>query len=344
MDEAVIDPPELVGPLPAESSAIWSGLLLCGGIAVAAVGLHQLPVFGVLSPMIIAVMIGMGLRNSVGLAERARAGIGFALRRILRLAIILLGLQLTFAQIAEVGFSGLFIVVTVLISTFLVAKWLGRVLGVDERLAELIGAGTAVCGASAVIAMNTVTRGQDEDAAYAVACVTLYGTVAMFLYPILRGYLGLDSTAYGLWSGASIHEIAQVIGATFQAGAEAGHIGTVTKLSRVMLLAPLVLGTGLWRYRRRKGTSTAAARPPIPWFVLGFVFLTAVNSVIAVPKSVTVSLAQLTTFLLSIALGAMGLEADIGKLRRKGIRPLVLAAATWLFIASFSYVLIISVR
>jgi uncharacterized integral membrane protein (TIGR00698 family) len=264
------------------------------------------------------------------------------MRRILRFAIILLGLQLTVGQVLAVGASGIAVIVLTLVVTFVFTTWLGKLLGVDRKLAELIAAGTSVCGASAVIATNTVTGAHDEDVAYAVACVTLFGSVAMFLYPLLAGLLELGPKAYGLWAGASIHEIAQVVAAAFQDGREAGEFATVAKLSRVMLLAPVVIALGLLaRSRaRRDDQGHRQAKAPMPWFVLGFVALVAVDSVIIVPPGIKSVIVTATTFLLSMALAAMGLETDIRKLRAKGLRPLLLALAAFVFIASFSLMLV----
>jgi uncharacterized integral membrane protein (TIGR00698 family) len=261
------------------------------------------------------------------------------LRRILRFAIILLGLQLTAEQIAQVGTAGIAVIALTLIATFLFTTWLGRLLGVEHKLAQLIAAGTSICGASAVIATNTVTDAHDEDVAYAVACVTVFGSIAMFVYPLLPGLLHLDPRAYGLWAGASIHEIAQVIAAAFQGGGQAGEFGTIAKLSRVAMLAPTVIALGLI-VRRRSGGHRGAARAPMPWFVLGFIALVAINSVVTVPPEAKAMIVAITTFLLSMALAAMGLETDIGKLRAKGLRPLALGAAAFLFIAAFSLMLV----
>jgi uncharacterized integral membrane protein (TIGR00698 family) len=177
-----------------------------------------------------------------------------------------------------------------------------------------------------------------------VACVTVFGSVAMFTYPLLPALLHLDPHAFGLWSGASIHEIAQVVAAAFQDGQQAGEFGTIAKLSRVMLLAPMVIALGLMAASERKQNgpdrSAASARPPIAWFVLGFVALVGLNSLITIPPEAKVWIATVTTFLLSVALAAMGLETDIRKLAAKGLRPLLLGALAFLFIAGFSLVLI----
>ncbi len=208
----------------------------------------------------------------------------------------------------------------------------------ERGLAELIAAGTSICGASAVIATNTVTRAADEDVAYAVACVTVFGSLSMFLYPALPGLLHLDAHHFGLWSGASIHEVAQVVAAAFQDGRDAGEFGTIAKLSRVMLLAPLVLCLGFVAARR--GRDHVKARAPLPWFVFGFIALIGVNSLGVVPVEAKQVLVPATAFLLTVALAAMGLETDIGKLRARGLRPLALGAASWVFISGFSLALV----
>ncbi len=336
-----IKDPRRTGHRFAHPTALLPGLGLTVGIAALAFGLRQFPGFGILSPMILAILIGIAFHNLLGTPVRARAGVTFAMRRVLRFAIILLGLQLTAEQVAEVGVAGVALIAATLIATFVFTKWLGHLIGVERKLAELIAAGTSICGASAVIAVNTVTEAHDEDVAYAVACVTVFGSIAMFVYPALAGVLHLGARAYGLWSGASIHEIAQVVAAAFQNGKEAGHYGTIAKLTRVSMLAPVVLTLGLLasRKRRHHASDSARRRTPVPYFVLGFIGLMIINSVIEIPADAKGSIVGATTFLLSVSLAAMGLETDLRKLYAKGLRPLLLGAASSLFIAGFSLAL-----
>jgi uncharacterized integral membrane protein (TIGR00698 family) len=322
------------------AARIAPGLLLAMALAGAAFALHCLPGIGSFSPMIISILLGIGFHNLIGTPARARAGVVFSLKRLLRLAIILLGLQLTVKQIATVGLAGLAVVAASLVATFVVTIWAARLTGVEPKLATLIAAGTSICGASAVVATNVVTEAPDEDVAYAVACVTVFGSIAMFLYPALPTLLHLGPKAYGLWAGASIHEIAQVVAAAFQAGPEAGHDATIAKLTRVTLLAPTVIALGLLVTRRR-GAPGARWRPPVPYFVLGFVALVIANSLVTIPAANMHWIVLGTTFLLSLALAAMGLETDIRKLRAKGLRPLLLGAISWLFIAGFSLILVV---
>jgi len=325
--------------------AVLPGLALTGAIAAAAFALHDLPGVATFSPMILAILLGIAFHNLVGTPALATPGVKFSLRRILRLAIILLGLQLTAQQVAAVGASGGAIVVTTLIATFVFTSWAGRLLGVDRKLAQLIAAGTSICGASAVIATNTVTDAPDEDVAYAVACVTVFGSLAMFIYPIFPSLLHLPAHAYGLWAGSSIHEIAQVVAAAYQDGHQAGDFATIAKLTRVMMLAPVVITLGIMAQGGfgKGGADGAKERSqpvPLPWFVLGFIALVGVNSLIAIPAQPKAVLVTLTTFLLSVALAAMGLETDVAKLRLKGLRPALLGFTAFAFISLFSFTLI----
>jgi len=325
---------------------LLSGLFLTFTIAVVAFELRNLSGITMLSPLIIAIVLGMALHNTVGTPVTFKPGVVFSMRRILRFAIVLLGLQLSLAEVVTVGIVGLAIIAVTLGSTFVFTVWLGRRLGIDRKLAELIGAGTSICGASAVVATNTVTRASDEDVAYAVACITVFGSVSVLLYPTLAGLLQLTPHAFGLWTGSSIHEIAQVVAAAFQNGADSGNFGTIAKLSRVMLLAPMILALSYYSAKRHQTIDgDEVKRPtrqavPLPWFVLGFVAMMLVNSLDLIPDVEKICLVQATTFLLTVALAAMGLETDFRKLRAKGWKPLLAGAASWLFISAFSLALI----
>ena len=339
----VVQPVAPAPRLPAVTAEL-PGLLLTAAIAALAFEQRRLPAIGVFSPLILSILIGMAFHNLVGTPRRAKAGVAFSMRRILRFAIILLGLQLTVSQVLSVGAAGIIVIVASLVLTFGFTVWLGRVLGVDGKLSQLIAAGTSICGASAVIAANTAVEGRDEDVAFAVACVTIFGSLSMFLYPLLPALLQLDAHQYGLWAGASIHEIAQVVAAAFQDGKEAGDFGTIAKLSRVTLLAPVVLALGWLAARRRRAHAQGPRKSaPMPWFVLGFVALILVNSLDVVPVVLKTDAVPVTTFLLSMALAAMGLETDIRKLKAKGLRPLLLGAGAWVFISGLSLGLICAI-
>jgi len=314
------------------------GLILTAAIATVALTIRNLSGITALSPLIVSIIIGMLIRNTLPVPAAVEPGIGFSLKKILRTGIVLLGLQVTAMQILSLGGAGLAMVVLTLVSTFIAIRIVGRMMGVDRALTDLIAAGTSVCGASAIIATNTVVRGREEHVAYAVACVTLFGSLAMIAYPLLAGPLGLDARGYGLWAGSTIHEVAQVVAASFQGGELSGQFGTISKLARVVMLAPLIMTLALAMRSGSDGGAKASA--PMPWFVFGFIGMMLVNSAVTIPANVSQNLVMLTNFLLSMALAAMGLQANIGKLKAEGWRPLALGAFGWIFIAVFGYAML----
>lgn len=326
------------GNSTAKVQDLLPGIVLVTVVSGAAYSLRGLPGFAIFSPLILAVIIGMIFSNIIEMPRSVSTGIAFCQRPVLRAAIVLLGFQVTFTQIQAVGSRGLMIVAASLLATYVATLGLAKLLGVERKLAELIAAGTSVCGASAIIAANSVTNADDGDVTYSVAAITLFGTIAMFAFPLLGSALGLSSADYGLWVGTAIHEVAQVIGAGFQHGSEAGEVSTIAKLSRVALLAPLVLSLGYLATMRQ--SAHAAVRAPVPWFVLGFIAIVAVNSMVPIPGAVSSTLGLLTTFLLTLGLAAMGLRTNVAEIRARGAKPMLLAMAASIFIAAGSLVLI----
>ena len=324
------------GPAGTDRLREWApGLLLGAAVAASAFGLRSTGLPGVtdLSPLMLAILIGMAVRNLLGRPEAAKSGLGFALRAPLRLGIMLLGLQVTLGEILGIGWAGLALLAFALASTFLVTLWLGARMGVDPGLAQLLAAGTGICGASAIVATNTVTRASDESVAYALATVTLYGTIAMFAYPLIAASLPLSHAGYGLWTGASVHEVAQVVAAGFARGAETGEAATVAKLARVLMLAPLVLLLGAWVARQTKADARPRAKAPFPLFVFGFLAMVLLAGTGWVSGTAQHFAQWATQALLALALAAVGLETDVRKLIAQGWRPLALGGAATLWIS-----------
>jgi len=320
--------------------SVLVGSVLAAAVAAGAFALSRVPALATLSPVMLAILLGMAVRNTVGTPAAAHAGLAACLRRPLRAGIVLLGLRLTLTQIFQVGASGLVILVTAVVATYAFTVAAGRLLGVDRRLAQLIGAGTAICGASAIIAANAVVRDRDGGVPYALAVVTLYGTIAIFLYPLALHALDLAPRVYGLWVGASVHEVAQVVAAGFAGGQDAGEFSTIAKLTRVLLLAPMVLliGRGV---RRTDGQATSSARPPAPWFVVGFLAMAALASSGVVPAGARGPITLASQGLLALALAAVGLETDFRRIAARGWRALLLGGLATAFISGLTLMLIV---
>lgn len=336
----VLDRPVPVGAA-AKALNVLPGLLASTGLAVFATAFHLLPGLSLISPMIVAVVAGMALNAFGFVTPNMRGGVAFATRPVLRLAIVLLAFQLTLTQIRDVGLAGTAIVALSLITTFVLTQAVGRAMGIDRKLVQLIAAGTSICGASAIVAINSVTRADDEDVAYALACVTLCGTIAMFAFPLFIHIADLDSYHYGLWTGAAIHEVGQVVAAAFQGGQVAGEFGTIAKLTRVLMLVPLIFVLAM--ASRRSVTEPAIASrpgPPVPVFIVLFLVIVCMNSVITVPTEMRSIIAAVATLFLTIALGAVGLATNVRKLRERGLKPLTLGTGASVFIALLSLVLL----
>jgi uncharacterized integral membrane protein (TIGR00698 family) len=314
------------------------GVLIAVGIAVASVAVQRgLGITG-LSPLILAVLAGMVIANTTGLPKAAKPGLDLAVRPLLRFGIVLLGAQLTLAQVASIGLGGIAVIVLTVSATFFFTVRVGRAIGVEPALARMIAAGTSICGASAVVATGAAAGGRSDQVATAIACVTLFGTVAMLGYPLLAGPLGLDAHAYGVWSGATVHEVAQAVAAGFAGGEVAGETATVTKLARVLMLVPVLLAVS---HAVRSEIPAGATRPPVvPGFVLGFAAMVLVNSLFALPPVVKDGLSLTATLLMASALAAVGTATDLRLLVRGGAKPLALGLLAFLFVASFGMMLV----
>jgi uncharacterized integral membrane protein (TIGR00698 family) len=332
-------PATFLRPLP--------GLLLAAAVAAAATAAGRvswLQVHG-LSALTLAIVLGLVAGNLLpGTALAASAdGLDLARQRLLRAGIVLYGLRLTFQDIGQVGVAGVAIDAAVLCSTFALACVLGtRLFGLDRRTAILIGAGSSICGAAAVLATAPVVRGRPEQVAVAVATVVGFGSVAIFLYPALYRVLDavhpLSAPAYGLWAGSTIHEVAQVVAAGHAIGEPAADTAVIAKMVRVMMLAPFLLILSAWFARTRQAQAGTAgrSRPPItiPWFALGFVAMAGLRSLDVLPARVIAAAGALDLAVLAVAMAALGLTTRLSAMKAAGLAPLGLGATlfAWLVI------------
>lgn len=314
------------------------GLLLVLGLASLALLFRTLTGFAALSPLMLAIALGILVRNSLNVPVQCQAGITFCLKRLLRVAIALLGIQLSFLQLQQVGIRGFALITIVSFATFIFTYWIGCSLRIKKQLACLIAAGTSICGASAIVATSAVLDNADEDTAYAVGIVTIFGTLSMLLYPSVLPLLHLSSIAFGIWCGSSIHEVAQAITAAFQISSISGEFASITKLARVLWLAPMVFAIGFLFSSKQAGTVSGQKLPVIPWFIVAFVGLMIGNSLNLFPESFKSAVGQLNLFLLTAAMVAMGIETKLRDVRRIGLKPFYLGALSWLFITVLSLV------
>jgi len=305
------------------------GWVLSAGLAAGAMALGEVPAF----------------------ANHGFSAIGFSKHWLLRTGIVLYGLRLTLQEIGGVGLAGVLTDALVLVSTFVLAVALGVYwLKLDEDTAMLIGAGSAICGAAAVMAAEPVVRGRSEQVTVAVATVVVFGTLAMLLYPLLYllnqhwGLIPGGDHGFGVYVGASVHEVAQVLAVGRSISEPAADTAVITKMVRVMMLAPFLVGLAWWLARRRAATSAQALRFTVPWFAFGFVGVVMVNSWLDMPAGVAATINAIDTGLLAMAMAALGVSTRAGALRQAGIRPLLLALAlfVWLVLGGAGLYLLVS--
>lgn len=325
------------------SGTFWYGIGLSAAIACAGMLAARLPQarhLG-LSALTLAIVFGIAAGNTFfpAIARHVAAGVDFSKSTILRTGIILFGLRITFQQIEAVGWAGVLIDALVVMSTYLIAVQLGtRVFGIDRQTSMLIGAGSALCGAAAVMATEPVVRGQPHKVSVAVATVVVFGTLAMFSYPLLYPHLGLSEHAYGVFTGSTVHEVAQVVAAGRSVSEPAAAAAVIEKMLRIMMLAPFLLVLSAAQRRRQLSEahdpSHANSRAPIviPWFAVFFIVASAVNSLHVLPPRLVAVLIDADTLLLATAMAALGLRTHVAAIRQAGIKPLMLAAALFGFL------------
>lgn len=319
-----------------------SGLLCVAVLTMISYLIASWPLFisiGI-SPLIIAIILGMLVGNTYTLPASFTPGIQFAAKRILRLAIILYGFRITFQQIISVGVEALVIDIVVVSSTLVLGYWLGRkLLKLDRELALLVSAGAAICGAAAVLAVEEILKSEPYKAAVAIGTVVLFGTLSMFLYPLLQhaDVLNFSHTQYGLFTGASIHEVAQAVAAGSHVSAEAGEIAVIVKMMRVLLLVPVLFILALLC---RPAQAKNKTRITIPWFAVLFVLVIGFNSLTLLSPITVDALVQLDIILLTMAMGAIGMETKFSKIKQVGIKPLYLAAILFAWLVSSVYCMV----
>jgi uncharacterized integral membrane protein (TIGR00698 family) len=340
----------LAGPAPGTWRRLLPGLALSAALAAASMALGRI---GWLqdhgfSALTVAIALGTLMGNTLypRFAAAAGAGVHFARLRLLRLGIVLYGLRLTVQDIGHVGAAGVLIDALVLGTTFALACWLGtRWLGLDRRTAMLIGAGSSICGAAAVLATEPVVKARAEQVTVAVATVVVCGTLAVFLYPLLSAlnrhwpFIPGAARGFGIYVGSTVHEVAQVVAAAHAVGGGAPDAAVIAKMVRVMMLAPFLVMLAAWLGRGRArgaapghGQADGPGSLAVPWFAFGFVGVVLFNSLHWLPAGAVAVVNEIDTALLVMAMAALGLSTHLGALRQAGAGPVLLALAlfAWL--------------
>ncbi|MBR9909512.1 MAG: putative sulfate exporter family transporter [Gammaproteobacteria bacterium] len=315
-----------------KSRVLLPGIIASAVVAAAASFLsehYDVPV------MLFALLLGMAM-NFLALEGPCKVGIEFTARTVLRIGVALLGLRITFDQIAALGWQPVLMVVATVTATIIVSMVLARALGFQSLFGLLTGGATAICGASAAMALSAALPGhpgKEKATLFAVVGVSALSTIAMITYPMVVHWLGLDPIDAGVFLGGTIHDVAQVVGAGYSISVEAGDTATIVKLMRVAMLLPVIVCAAM--IARARGTEEGGERPPLlPWFALLFVVMAAVNSTGWVPVAVQSLGNDLSRWCLVIAISALGMKTQLKELASVGFKPILLMVIETVILAA----------
>jgi len=331
------DPAGVTVRTPAPGPAArFPGLLLAAGLATAALWLADLPfVHDALhvSALLLVILLGMTWQSLAPVPAAVVPGVRFAQRPVLRWAVAGLGFRLSLAEIVHLGGSAL---VVVIVSTFVAlafGAWVAGRLGLSHKQGMLLAVGGSICGASAIVAADSVLQSEGRESAIAIGTITLLGTIGIIVYPLIGFGLHLADPVFGVWCGASLHETAQVVAAAFGMSAEAARVATLVKLARIALLAPVVFWLA-WTMRRHHEAAGRTRVSIVPWFLVMFVVFAAVNSLDVVPAAWLQWIRRADVWLLCVGMAGVGLQTGFHDLRAAGVRPILAGALQWVLLGA----------
>ncbi len=333
-----------------------SGIIFVAIFAAAATyiaGLGPIKALG-LSPLVIGIVMGIFYANTLHnqTPEEWHSGITFSGKKILRFAIVFYGFRITFQEIMEVGMDGFLVSLTMLSTTLIMGAWLGtKIFGMDRDTSILTASGASVCGAAAVLATEPVLKAEEYKTAVAVSMVVLFGTISMFLYPVLyttiienaTGFFHMTAREFGIYIGGTIHEVAQVVAVPASVPGspkEMADAAVIVKMTRVIMIAPMLIVLGLylaWEAKKAGGESDSKMKLVIPWFAVYFVMVAGFNSLHLVPQNIVDMINEIDTFLLTMAMTALGMGTVFAKFKGLGLAPVYTAGSMfiWLVVGGF---------
>ena len=324
------------------------GVFLAATIAFISEYLHNIIIIGNQKPIsgvIIAIVLGIAYKNLIGVKKTFEAGISLCLKKVLKIAIILLGLSLSFSAVITTGAKSFVIILLCVTVSIMITYKIGQKLGLSSKLAALIGIGTSICGATAIVAAAPAIEAGDEEVAFSVATITIFGVMAIFLYPILGKLMLMTDIQFGTWAGVAVHETAQVVAAGFAYSDAAGKVATIVKLTRTVLLAPLVLLLGVIYARQNQKANREKVNilSIFPWFVVGFMTMAALRTIgdaYFTPSELWVRILtqskEVSKYFILVAMAGVGLMTNIKQMKTIGLKPFITGMIASLIMAVFS--------
>ena len=315
----------------------YRGILFSLLIAIVAYFLGN--IFQLIGGAVFGIVIGIAIGHLSSRRPSFTEGINFTSKTILQWAVIILGSGLSLRQVYATGAASMIIILVTITAAFAAVFAVGRMLKVEFNLKSLIGVGTAICGGSAIAAVSPILEAEDQEIAYAISTVFLFNVVAVFIFPAIGHVLGLTQMGFGLFAGTAINDTSSVVAAGYTFGNAAGDYATIVKLTRTIMIVPVALGfVALMMVRRKRETQSGRTTKfhPLkifPWFILGFLLMSALNTFGMLNKPEISFLKEAGKFLIIMALSAIGLKTDLRKMLATGLKPMFLGFIVWMSVA-----------
>ncbi|RIW33291.1 putative sulfate exporter family transporter [Bacillus salacetis] len=325
---------KLADRLPKWSGGITLLLLIAGGAK------YLGTLFPLVGSILFAIVIGIIINNTMGVHEVFQPGLSLTLKKLLKAAVVMLGVSLSFTDILHIGRQSLLIILVSVILGIAITVWLGKLLNMDRKLALLIGVGTSICGATAISAVKGVIDSDDNETAYAISIIVFFNLIAFFAYPVIGHLLDLSATAFGIWAGTAVHDTSSSIAVGYVYGNDAGQVATTVKLARTLFLLPLILVLPLLLKTNAQSGSNAAKKA-FPWFVLMFLAVSIINSFGIIPSQFEEFLTDIAKFIIIMVMGAVGLQVNLKQFAKLGFKPLIAGLVASLTVSVISLLMII---
>lgn len=296
----------------------------------------------VFSPLLLIILGGLCIANTIGVKPIFKLGISFTVKKLLKLAIILLGVRFSITELLNLPLQLILIIIICMLGAALITYFLAKLLRLEGKLTVLIAIGTAICGNSAIMASAPIIDAEEKDVTVAVSIITLFGTLALFAFPLIGSFLELSNDFFGFWSGIAIHDTSQVIAAGFAFSELAGESAAVVKMMRNLLMIPLLSGLAFYcaRQKQKEEACQVSYFDVFPWFVFGFIIMSSARSLDIFSEATIDFLSQVSAFLILMVLGGVGLNTKVEQVKKMGLKAFVIGLAAALVIASLSYYLL----
>ncbi|MBR7795192.1 YeiH family protein [Virgibacillus sp. AGTR] len=330
-----------IGNHQADKYAFVKGVGITLLIAIIAKYVAQLPFLSIMGQLVIAIIIGMVWKATIGVRENLQAGVTFSNKKLLRFGIILLGMRLNLADIYNAGIGVFLIAAICLVVTLFIVYGLTKWFGVGKRLGILTACGTAICGAAAVVAIAPQVKAKDDETAVGAATVAVLGTIFTLIYTVLYTALHLSPAGYGVFTGATLHEVAHVVAAATAGGNDAVDLAVIVKLTRVALLVPVAIIIGYLFQRGSGQTESRLSMSIIPWFIIGFIAMSGFNTLGIVSEEVAGVIVNIAYLLIAMAMAGLGLNVDIKTFRKLGMKSFAAGIIGSVILAVLGYTLVV---